>query len=84
MQDYEEQVSTVRWINTEKKRYYSVRLEQDLLGDWILVTCWGGLGSWLGGMRIKPVDSAEAGVLEIKRIGKRRRQHGYDAVPQST
>jgi len=36
------------------------------------------------GMRIKPVDSAEAGVLEIKRIGKRRRQHGYDAVPQST
>jgi hypothetical protein len=50
---------------------------QDLLGDWTLVRCWGGLGSKRGGMRILAVASEGAGEELIEAIAKRRRQRGY-------
>lgn len=73
---------THRWINPENQRYYSVRLEQDLFGDWTLVACWGGLNSKLGGLKISRVDSEEQGLEEITKIAKRRRQRGYDELVQ--
>ena len=75
-----------RWIHDEKQRYYQVALVRDLLGDWTLLQCWGGIGTHLGGHRIVHVASQEAGLKQIAAIGKRRRQHGYreadPAVPQ--
>ena len=67
----------LRWIHPEKQRYYQVELLQDLLGDWILVKCWGGIGSHLGRLRIVHVASEQAGLKQIAVIAKRRRQHGY-------
>ncbi|MBK1723284.1 WGR domain-containing protein [Thiocystis violacea] len=66
-----------RWIHPQKARYYRVELVQDLLGDWTLVLCWGGLGSRRGGMRIRAVASEAVGLEQIEAIGKRRRQRGY-------
>ena len=70
----------LRWINPEKQRYYSVQLVADLFGDWTLVTCWGGLHSRLGGLRVNGVGSYEAGLEQIAQIAKRRPQRGYAAV----
>ncbi|ADC64147.1 WGR domain-containing protein [Allochromatium vinosum] len=67
----------LRWIHPEKQRYYQVELLQDLLGDWTLFQCWGGIGSHLGGQRIVWVESQEAGLTRIRQIRARRRQHGY-------
>jgi len=46
-----------RWIHPEKARYYQAELVKDLLGDWTVVLCWGGLGSRRGGRRIQYVES---------------------------
>jgi predicted DNA-binding WGR domain protein len=73
---YDKQV-TQRWINHEKQRYYTVRLEQDLFGDWTLVSCWGGRHSKRGGMQIKRLEGYEQGLAAIEQLAKRRRQHGY-------
>ena len=70
-----------RWVHPEKARYYQVDLVQDLLGDWTLVLCWGGLGSKRGGVRILVVESEGAGEELIEAIGKRRRQRGYVERP---
>jgi len=46
-----------RWIHPEKARYYQAELVEDLLGDWTVVVCWGGLGSRRGGHRTQYVMS---------------------------
>lgn len=69
-----------RWINPAKQRYYSVRLEQDLFGDWTLIACWGGLNSHRGGMKVTCVENQDAGQQAIMKIAKRRCQHGYEVL----
>lgn len=66
-----------RWVHPEKLRYYQVELLQDLLGDWTLVQCWGGLDSRRGRMRILAVPSEAAGQAQIEAIARRRCQRGY-------
>ncbi|MBK1673760.1 hypothetical protein CKO35_10660 [Ectothiorhodospira shaposhnikovii] len=70
-----------RWYNPGNARYYLVHLQQDLLGDWVLSTCWGGSTSKQGAVKSIPVSSQEAGLAEIERIARRRRQHGYLESP---
>jgi hypothetical protein len=67
-----------RWVNREKARYYEARLCQDLFGEWILLTVWGGCGSSRGRLRSTGVASYAAGLDELREIGGRRRAHGYD------
>jgi hypothetical protein len=69
------------WINPEKARYYQVFLDQDMFGDWTLITAWGGIGSNRGRMHSTGVASYEAGVELVDEIGRRRAQRGY--VPSS-
>ena len=38
-----------RW--ERETRYYELRLQQDLWGDWVLMRVWGGKGSALGQIR---------------------------------
>jgi len=66
-----------RWIHPEKARYYQAELVKDLLGDWTVVLCWGGLGSRRGGRRIQYVESYEAGLARLEAIGERRGKRGY-------
>lgn len=63
-----------------ERRGYSVSLERDLFGTWLLVLCWYGLSSRRGGLLRKPfVDEASA-LAEMNRIDLRRLQRGYRRV----
>ncbi len=66
-----------RWINATTRRYDQVELVRDLLGDWTVVQCWGGLGSRLGQRRIRYVPSQAAGLEHIDAISTQRRRRGY-------
>ena len=70
----------LRWINDMTNRYYQAELTQDLLGEWTVVTAWGGLGSHRGGMRSTGVASYADGLAQLEAIGKRRHQRGYRRV----
>lgn len=72
-----------RWENPEKARYYQADLVVDLLGDWVVVTAWGGLDSRLGQVRRTWVTSEEEGRRRLLEIEKRRRQRHYRAVSDS-
>jgi predicted DNA-binding WGR domain protein len=69
-----------RWVHPEKARYYQADLVEDLLGDWCVITAWGGVGSHLGQVRRRMVASQEDGVKRLAAIEKRRRQRGYQCV----
>lgn len=66
-----------RWIHSEKDRYYLADLVQDLFGDWVLVLCWGAIGSRRGQLRVIAVPSHDEGLVRLETIAKRRQQRGY-------
>jgi len=68
------------WIHPEKARYYQAFLDQNLFGEWTLITAWGGIGSNRGRMHCTCVTSYEAGVEQIDAIARRRVQRGYARV----
>lgn len=60
-----------------ERRGYSLSLERDLFGAWVLVRCWYGLGSRRGGL-LREVCLDEASALDkMRRIDARRRHRGY-------
>jgi hypothetical protein len=69
-----------RWVNPEKGRYYSVYLDLDLFGHWVLTKAWGGLNSHRGQVRKVCVGSKEAGLQAIQALDKRRKKRGYCPV----
>ena len=66
---------SVRWESPD--RYYSVTLQLDLLGDWVLTVARGGKRNRLGTVQHKLVVSREAGELEIAKLDRRRSSRGY-------
>lgn len=58
-------------------RYYELRLQQDLWGDWLLTRVWGGKGKALGQVRRELCPSYASGVSLYADSIKRREQHGY-------
>lgn len=67
----------IHWRNETKKRYYYMAIKKDLLGDTMLVRCWGGINSKRG--RIQYVFCRNK--KEAKRIIDEehvvRKDHGY-------
>jgi len=73
--------TSLLWIHQEKRRYYRVRLYQDLLGDWVLSRSWGALDSAKGGSRVEVIEAQRFDDL-LAEIGKRRRVRGYVLVEE--
>ena len=69
-----------RWVHPEKARYYQADLDVDLLGDWSVITAWGGLGSHWRRVRKTWVPTYQDGLKRLREIEKRRRQRGYVVV----
>ena len=69
-----------QWLNPAKARYYSVSLQQDLLGDWILDATWGSTLTQRGGMRRTLLEDRAQGLAKVEDIAKRRRWRGYHEV----
>ena len=66
-----------RWENPEKRRYYQVSLQKDLLGDWVLSKAWGGIGQKFGRMVHMPCRSLQEAEAMVERIARIRKNRGY-------
>jgi predicted DNA-binding WGR domain protein len=62
------------------RRGYSMSLERDLFGTWLLVRCWYGLSSRRGGLLRKPFEDKASALAEMNRIDMRRLRRGYHRV----
>ncbi len=65
------------WENPNNYRYYHVRLAKDLLGDWVLIKCWGRKGSRLGRIQYDVCDNYQSSQEKIAKLKVIRRRHGY-------
>ena len=69
-----------RWES--ESRYYLAGVQRDLLGDWVVMQCWGGRYSGLGSHKVQVVASEEEGLRRLVVVGKVRVRHGYQPVRQ--
>lgn len=58
-------------------RYYEIRLQQDLLGDWIIQRSWGGLKNRLHGAKQQAYPSKELAEEQLALLLKQRRKKQY-------
>jgi len=65
-----------RWEKRENQRYYEVLVDRDLFG-WELTRLWGRMGTALGQVVRRPIESFEAGLNQIQLIDKQRKSRGY-------
>ena len=70
----------VRWENPHKRRYYEVRLQQNLFEEWELYCAWGGIGTNLGNAKSHPASSHEEAAEYLRQIAIRRKRHKYVLV----
>ena len=68
-------MQAARWERKDG-RYYIADVEQDLLGDWIVVRAWGGKLN-KGRLSRTPVSTLEEGREALLEIEQRRLKHGY-------
>lgn len=61
-------------------RYYELRVQQDLFGDWLLTRIWGRKGTALGQIRHELCESYAAGIAKFAQAEVRRKQHGYAKI----
>ena len=70
------------WFNPHNQRYYHADLHRDLLGDLILTQAWGHLKSRQGRVVHKLFERLEDAHYFLKKIHRRRVQHGYHLAKQ--
>lgn len=68
---------TLRWESAKKRRYYVAHVQRDLLGDLVLMCCWGGIGTRLGGASTRTLANPKAARTAIEEIKETRRKHHY-------
>jgi len=73
----EQELPYYRWVHPGKKRYYKLRLDCDLLGDWVVTRVWGGLNQATGRITHIPCSSYEDAIKLIEKISKTRIKRGY-------
>lgn len=66
-----------RW--TTQDRYYTLRVQQDLFGQWELLKVWGSLHSRHGRHQVCPAASLEAAASLLTSEARRRARRGYRA-----
>ena len=68
----------LRWESPQ--RYYAARIEQDLLGDWLLSCAWGGLHNQNGNSASFPLPAPEFADAYVQQVHERRVRHKYRLV----
>ncbi|MBZ0291755.1 MAG: WGR domain-containing protein [Anaerolineae bacterium] len=74
-------MAVVRWINREKRRYYTAALVEDLFQASCLITAWGGTGSRRGGTRSQAFLCEQDAQRALEALRRRRRRRGYVITP---
>ena len=64
-----------------QNRYYLLLWQQNLFGEWELLRIWGRAGTNRQRMKGMPYPDIAAAWPEIRRIVRRRLQHGYRVLP---
>ena len=75
------EVVTQRWMTAT--RYYVLRVQQDLFGDWELIKSWGGRSSSRGRSQVVPTSSAVDAIAALSKESKRRARRGYRLDPRT-
>ena len=68
------------WVHAEKRRYYTVQMLQDLLGEWVVVQRWGSLLSRQGGHKQVLCASRTDAEIMVTAIARRRQCRRYQYV----
>lgn len=71
----------IRWINEEKRRYYTAGIVQDLFNVPCVVTAWGGIGNRRGGTKSKAFLSHNDAEHALATLARRRARRGYVVTP---
>ena len=61
-------------------RYYSIELRQNLFGEWIVMRCWGDIGSKRGRVLEQTCDSFNSAEFVFNEAEKRRQTRKYQLV----
>lgn len=72
---HSDDTSVQRW--TTQDRYYTLRVQQDLFGQWELLKVWGSLHSRLGRHQVVPTESKVQAERLLAREARRRQGRGY-------
>ena len=64
-------------------RYYTIRLEQDLLDDWVVAITYGRINSRLGQSKIMAFDDFEEAYTHFKKICTIRQKRHYQMIEQN-
>ncbi len=64
------------WIHPTKRRYYRLRIENDLFGKTFIVRTWGSLDRNISGMKIDAIESDNIADI-VNMITARRKRRGY-------
>lgn len=64
-------------------RYYTIRLEQDLLEDWVVAITYGRINSRLGQSKILAFDEFEQAYAHFKKICTIRQKRHYQMIDQN-
>jgi hypothetical protein len=65
-------------------RYYRLRVQQDLFGEWELLKVWRGRDSRRGRLQVLPAVHEEQAQVMFERESRRRARRGYVYVSEST
>ncbi len=65
------------WRWHSKYRYYSVYLQKNLFGEWIITQSWGGLKNRLGGMKTMTFTTINEALNFVCLLEKKRIKRNY-------
>ncbi len=68
-----------RW-QRDDGRYYCAYIEQDLLGDWMVRSVWGGFDRPAGRMLIITCDNLKHATEQLTIIASRRQSRSYTVI----
>ena len=74
---------TDNWLHSrweKDTRYYELRVQQDLWGQWLLTRIWGRRGSALEQIRHELCESYAAGLTKYAEAEVRRAKRGYHSI----
>jgi len=77
---------TEEWFHSRWERdtrYYELRVQQDLFGNWLLTRVWGRRGSALGQIRHELCESYAVGLAKYAEAEIRRAKRGYQCCRNS-
>jgi predicted DNA-binding WGR domain protein len=66
-----------KWTWKSNSRYYIVRLQENLFGEYTLVKNRGGINNKLGGAQMQTFVNVDKALTEVDKVAKIRVRRGY-------